>query len=291
MIYSQLWGDINTASSRLRVLNIQPHIKNYLIGSPEETPTYDMSNYKSGYKKGDVLIIQKMPLYDEMKKAQKAGCKVIYDIDDKFIQPEFIQMIKEADTVTTDTDTKKAWLLTLNKRVEVIPDSLDWDGTESKGNKNGVIGWVGYSNNSHYLNDIEIPEGMKLRLITDPKWVYQYKDQMAQSRPWSIEMVDKYLSECELSLYYMPDGDFETCKGEHKLLKSLAIGIPTFTSPIPSYVKVFREAGVGDKYIVKNKEDWKNIKNIGFDNRLRDYAMKFKAENVAKIWEDVILKV
>lgn len=275
-IYSQVWGDINTASSRLRVFNIQPHIKDYTIGSPEQ------------YGKGDVLIIQKIPIIDELRKAHKEGAKVIYDLDDKFTSKEFIEMIKEADLVTTDTDTKKEWLSTLNKRVEVIPDSLDWDGTESKGNKNGVIGWVGYSNNSHYLNDIELSKEMKLRLITDNKWLQYYKDNQAQSRPWSLEMVDKYLAECELSLYYMPEGDFENCKGEHKLLKSLAIGIPTFTSPIPAYVKVFKEAGVGEKYIVKNKEDWKNIKNIGFDSRLKEYAMRFKAEEVAKLWDKVI---
>lgn len=291
-IYSQLWGDINTASSRLRVLNIQPHIKNYLIGSPEETPTYDMSNYKSGYKKGDVLIIQKMPLYDEMKKAQKDGCKVIYDIDDDYVdKEEFKKMIDEADLVTVDTEEKKK----LIPKSIVIPDSLDWDGTiKEKYENKGIIGWTGYSNGTPYLNDIEIPEGMKLRLITDPKWVYLYKDQMAQSRPWSIEMVDKYLSECDLGIYYLPGERFDSVKGMHKLLKNFAIGLPTYTSPMPDYIKAFEEAGLGQKYIVRTQEGWSKINPIpDYDDidKMRAYALKYKPENIAKLWEKVIKDV
>lgn len=286
MIYSQTWGDINTASSRLRVFNIQPHIKDYVLGSPEDIPNYDMSNYQSGYKKGDVLIIQKLPIIDELRKAQKAGCKVIYDLDDDYLdRPEFKVMIEEADLVTVDTEEKKK----LIPNAIVIPDSLDWDGTiKEKYEHKGIIGWTGYSNGTPYLNEMKIPEGMKLRLITDNKWLQFYKDNQAQSRPWSLEMVDKYLSECDLGVYFLPGDRFDSVKGMHKLLKNWAIGLPTYTTAMPDYVKAMHEAGVGDKYIIKTGEETKDVE---FDPKLREYALKYSAENIAKLWKKTIGEV
>lgn len=286
MIYSQTWGDENTASSRLRVFNIQPHIKNYYIGSPEETASYDMSNYKSGYQKGDVLIIQKVPIIDELRKAQKDGCKVIYDIDDDYIdKPEFKVMIEEADLVTVDTEEKKK----LIPKAVVIPDSLDWDGTiKQKYEHKGIIGWTGYSNSAHYLDNLVVPEGMKLRLITKPDWVYLSKRTESQCRPWSLAMVDKYLSECDLGVYFLPKERFCDVKGMHKLLKNWAIGLPTYTTSMPDYVKAMHEAGVGDKYIIKTG---KEIKDLPFDEKLRDYAFKYKPEIIKTLWENAIQKV
>jgi hypothetical protein len=101
-------------------------------------------------------------------------------------------------------------------------------------------------------------------------------------------MVDKYLAECDLGIYYLPDREFEQCKGMHKLLKNWAIGIPTYTSPMPDYVKAMEEAGVGEKYLVKNIEDWKDIKFVPFDEKCREYAMQFEASKVAKQWQSIL---
>lgn len=278
MIYSQTIGDINTASSRLRVFNIQPHIKDYMLGSPEK------------YEKGDVLILQKTPMIDELEKAHKEGAKVIYDIDDYYWDnPQFCKMIDKADLITTDTEKKKEMLLSKwdsGKEMMVIPDCLDWDGTiKEKYEHKGIIGWTGYGNNARYINDLIIPEGMNLRLITKSDWIQYYRDIMAQSRPWSLAMVDKYLAECDLGVYYLPEGEFEQCKGMHKLLKNWAIGLPTYTTAMPDYVKAMHEAGVGDKYIIKTGEE---MKAVEFDPKLREYALKYSAENIATLWEKAI---
>jgi hypothetical protein len=242
-----------------------------VLGSPEK------------YEKGDVLILQKTPMIDELRKAHAEGAKVIYDIDDFYWnKPEFKVMVDEADLITVDTEEKAKML----KGAVVIPDSLDWDGTvKEKYEHKGIIGWTGYGNNTKYMNDLIIPEGMKLRLITKSDWLQYYKDNMAQSRPWSLAMVDKYLAECDLGVYYLPEGEFEQCKGMHKLLKNWAIGLPTYTTAMPDYVKAMHEAGVGDKYIIKTGEE---IKDVEFDQKLREYAFKYSAENIAKIWEKTI---
>lgn len=278
MIFFRPVGNQLTASSRLRVWNIQPFIPDSQIAIADK------------FKKGDVLVIQKIPDIDLLRRAKKEGAKVIYDIDDYYWQnPEYKVMLDECDHITVDTEKKKEMLKDY-KNVTVIPDSLDWDGTKKKSYGKGVIGWTGYGNNAQYLNPILSHLPFPLRLVTTSDWT-QYihgNGENIQSRPWSLEMVDKYLSDCDLGLYYLPEREFEQCKGEHKLLKNWAIGIPTYTSPMPAYVEAMQKAGVGDRYLVKNDEDWKNIKHIKFDEKLRDYALQFSAENIAKQWLPIL---
>jgi hypothetical protein len=283
MIYFLPIGDERIASSRLRVYQIQPFLEDSNIGVPDK------------YKKGDVLIIQKIPAIEELQKAKSKGVKVIYDIDDYYWDnPQFMKMIDEADLITTDTEKKKEMLLTKwnnGKEMVVIPDSLDWDGTIKEiYEHNGIIGWTGYGNNSVYLKDIKESLPFSLRLITSPDWHNYLPDPECkiQMRPWSLDMVDKYLAECDLGIYYLPKGDFETCKGEHKLLKNWAIGLPTYTSRMPAYVEAMKEAGLGEKYLV---DDWSKLKDISTKEdikKMKEYALKFQPEEVAKLWKKLL---
>lgn len=275
-VYFLPWGNEKMASSRLRVFNIGQFIPNSYVGCPEK------------YEPGDVLIIQKTPDREEMKKAQSQGAKVIYDIDDHYWdKSEFRLMVHDADLITVDTEEKKKFL----PGAVVIPDSLDWDGEfRTKQPNNGIVGWTGYGNNAHYLKDVKLPEPYRLRLITSPDWHKYLPDPEAkvQCRPWSLEMVDHYLRECELTIYNLPKEEFEQVKGMHKLLKSWANKVPCYTSRMPDYVKAMTEAGVGEKYLV---DDWSKLKNIGFDEKCFEYAMKYKAENIAPLWIEAIRKV
>jgi hypothetical protein len=289
MIYYIPFGNENTASSRLRVFKPGQHIQDAFVGVPEK------------YQKGDVLIIQKTPQREEMKKAQAEGAKVIYDIDDYYWDKndwqsnpqEFRSMIKNADLITVDTEEKKKMLGFVGKKSRlavVIPDCLDWDGEfRTEQPKNGIIGWTGYGNSGVYLDKVrkDLPREYTLRLITSADWPKYVKaeGEEVQSRPWSLDMVDHYLRECEFTIYPLPDEDFTKCKGMHKLLKSWANKIPCYTSPMPDYVKAMEEAGVGTKYLV---EDWSKLKNIGFDEKCYEYAMRYSSDKVAQLWVDCI---
>jgi len=276
MIYYLPIGNENTASSRLRVWNIQPFIKDSAIGLPEN------------YRKGDLLIIQKTLNIDELRKAKTQGAKVIYDIDDRYYTDKrYMEMINSADLVTVDTDEKKKELIDS----VVIPDSLDWDGTIKEDYEdNGILGWTGFGNNSQYMNGLEIPEDMNLRLVTSSDWGSYYTKE-AQSRPWSLAMVDKYLAECDLGVHFLPKRRFEDVKGMHKLLKNWAIGLPTYTSAMPDYIKAMKEAGLGKKYLITEGSQIKPTHNKSDINKARKYALKFKAERIAEQWKNVINKV
>jgi hypothetical protein len=271
-------GNLNTASSRLRVWNIQPFIEKSVVGIADE------------YRKGDTLVIQKVPDINELRKAKSQGAKVIYDIDDCYWKEnhvfenwkDYLQMIKECDLLTVDTNEKKEMLKNIKEAV-VIPDSLDWDGiTRETELKNGIACWTSYGNNAGYLDGIKIP--YKLKLITTPDYK-NYFSGNCEFIEWDLETVDKNIRESELMVIRLPDNDFANCKGMHKLIKSWANGVPCYTSPMPDYVRAMKEAGVGEKYLVKNKEDWKNIKVVDFDERCRKYALKYEAKEIAKQWK------
>lgn len=270
------WGDERQASSRLRVYKPGAHLSDSFIGNPGETE----------YRKGDVLIIQKRPYFEELTKAKEQGAKVIYDIDDRYDTPEFRQMIDNADLVTVDTEEKKKWI----PKAVVIPDCLDWDGEyRTEQPQNDIIGWTGYGNGTVYLAQIKdkIPKRFTLRLITSPDWPKYIEDKEAriQTRPWSLDMVDQYLRECEFTIYPLDESEFATCKGMHKLLKSWANKIPCYTSPMPDYVKAMEEAGVGDRYIVT---DWSKLENGGFDEQCYRYAMRYTSDRIAELWANTI---
>lgn len=272
MTYFLPLGDNQTASSRLRVYLIAPYL-NATIGCPDR------------YEKGDVLIIQKVHAPDELRKAKSQGAKVIFDIDDPYLYKHTYQsMAEKADLVTVDTEARKAYAEQYtNKPVVVVPDALDWDGvTRGYDVKNGIAGWTGYGNNAAFLEGMVFP--YKLRLISTVDCGKFYSGDFEFSQ-WDLDTVDEEIRQCEFMINRLPLNETTAQKGMHKLLKSWANGVPCYTSRIPDYVKAMEEAGVGEKYLV---DDWANMKNEGFDERCRSYAMKYRAEDVAKKWKEVI---
>jgi len=274
MIYYLPWGDKKIASSRLRVYNIAPYL-DASFDLPEE------------YQKDDVLIIQKTPNYAELKRAKSQGAKVIYDIDDWYDQPAYKRMMEEADLVTVDTEYK----LKLVPNAEVIPDSLDWSGLiKINYSKGKLMGWTGYGNNAHYLNKIVIPlkkQGFKLRLITTKDYI-NYFAGVCEFRQWSLQSVDKELTECDYGVYCLKNDDFSQSKGMHKLLKNWAIGLPTYVTPIPDYVRAVKEAGVNENCLVK---DWEHLKPIKFEPQMREYALEYLPIKIAELWKKAISKL
>lgn len=272
MIYFLPLGGLETASSRLRVHLIAPHI-GAQVGVPDH------------YEKGDVLIIQKVHDPNELRKARSQGAKIVFDIDDSyFYRRAYASMVEMADVVTVDTETRKFCARNYTESpVFVIPDALDWDGiTRGYEEKNGIAGWTGYGNNAEFLEGMIIPYKLRLISTLDCGEYYTGDFEFAE---WKLETVDEEIRQCELMINRLPLNETTAQKGMHKLLKSWANGVPCYTSRIPDYIKAMQEAGVGEKYLV---DDWANLKNIGFDKRCFEYAMRYRAEEISKKWLDII---
>jgi len=270
-VYFIPWGAKNIASSRLRVFNVVPYMKDAIIGTPDS------------YKSGDVLIIQKALRRDEMAKAQAQGAKVIYDIDDNYMDKrDFVEMCENADLVTVGSSYFHRYF----PDAPVIDDSLDWDGTKKRDyTPSKLVGWHGYGN-LNYIQAVA-PEfekqGYKIRSIVGGEYMGHYTQY--DVKEWQLDTIDKHLSECDLVAIYLPDDDFSQAKGMNKLIKSWAIGLPCYFSYMPEYDRVVRESGMTG-FMVRNWDMHDFSKP--WVPEMRKYAMKFHPKHIAKQWEDAI---
>lgn len=267
------WGDENTASSRLRVYNVVPHIKNAVIGVPDK------------YEKGDVLIIQKALRHDELERAQAVGVPVIYDIDDNYLdKPDFVRMSEDADMVTVGSSFYHRYY----PDAPVIDDSLDWDGTKKEDyTPKNLIGWHGYGNYA-FINGIAgfiERRGYKIRTIVGKDFVPEYG--RYDVRQWSRETVDKDLAECDMCVIPLPPDfdDFTQSKGMNKLVKAWAIGLPCYFSYMPEYDRVVQESGMRG-FMVRNWDT--HDLSLPWTPKMREYALTFSPERIAKQWTDAI---
>lgn len=265
------WGSLDIASSRLRVHNVVPFMKNATIGVPDE------------YKKGDVLIIQKALRHDELERAQKAGVPVIYDIDDNYMdKADFVRMSEDADMVTVGSSFFHRYY----PEAPVIDDSLDWDGTKKEnytGGKKAV--WHGYGNYS-YINGIApalMGRGYDIRTIVGKEFIPSYGKY--EVREWNRTTIDKDIAECDVGVIYLPEDDFSQSKGMNKLIKFWAIGLPAYFSYMPEYDRVIRESGIKG-FMVRNWDTHDLSKP--WVPAMREYALRFSPENIAKQWEAAI---
>lgn len=271
MIYFLPWSDQNTASSRLRVFNVLPHM-NASLDLPQK------------YEKGDVLIIQKALRPDEMAKAQRQGAKVIYDIDDNFLdQRGFVEMAENADLVTVGSSYFHRWF----PDAPVIDDSLDWDGTKKKKEKTNLVGWHGYGNNA-YINAVAPTlekKGYKIRTIVCKEYMPQYETDGYEVKEWNLKTIDKNLAECDFHAFFLGDDDFSQAKGMNKLIKAWAIGVPAFVTYTPEYDRVFRESGITG-FMVR---DWATHDfTKPWVPAMREYALQFTGKKIAEQWMKAI---
>lgn len=265
------WGGTDIASSRLRVHNVIPHIKNASFNLPQE------------YKKGDVLIIQKALRPDEMKKAQSQGAKVVYDIDDNYMdKADFVNMSENADMVTVGSSFFHRYY----PEAPVIDDSLDWDGTiKTDYSKSNMVGWHGYGNYNFISGIAPVFEqkGMIVRTIVGKEYMNHYN--RYDVKEWKRETVDKDLAECDFGVIYLPEDDFSQSKGMNKLIKGWAIGLPMFFSYLPEYDRVINESGIRG-FMTRNWDRQDYTKK--WVPEMREYALKFTPKRIAQQWMDAI---
>ncbi len=260
MIYFLPWGDKNTASSRLRVYNVLPVIKDAVVGVPKK------------YKKGDILIIQKAVAPRELEKAKKQGAKVIYDIDDNYLdKTDFAEMCRKADLVTVGSHYFHKWF----PDAPVIDDTLDWDGTKHNAKQKGkLIAWHGYGD-QNYLSGFAhafLQRGYSIRAIVAERYMSYY--QQYDVKKWELETIDKNLAEADLCAFFLPDdNDFTQSKGMNKLIKAWAIGIPCFVSYTPEYDRVMKESG--QRGFIVGSDGWgRHDFTKPWTSAMRDYAFQ-----------------
>lgn len=275
MLYIIPWRkNKQVASCRLRVFSILPLLDlDYSFTLPKQ------------YHKDDILFIQKVTNLKELKRAKSFGIKVVFDIDDMYLnKPLYKEMIESADIITVATEEMKSRFL---PNSVVIPNCLDWSGFKKKeGSQKNLLSWTSYGNNARFLNvayDKLNRQGYKILAITSPDYKNYFSKQVEYVE-WSLDTIDQNLSKAEAGLICLPNNDFCVVKSMHKLLKYWAIGMPCYATLMPDYVKAVNESGASQNCLVS---DWDNLKDIEWSESLREYALQYTPVNIAPLWKKV----
>lgn len=274
-----------TASSRLRVYKVAEALRR--LGD-----TVDIKISYADVKRGDydLIVVQKrQDFHRKMTRWIGNGIPVVFDFDDL------------TDAVPTHT------LLTAGSKVLqekhpssiYIPDCLDISSDYAPKVKHedklSRICWFGLACNLYHAEPVYkacCELGMKLVIITDvdgqheyPRWEY------AEYVEWELDTVDQNITGCDLvACPYIFSGrwdrDWIQAKGENRLLKAWALGMPVVGASIPSY----REHGL--KYVAETKQEWVDVLSALRDKKLREkdaesgrlIAVDRLADSVVKEW-------
>lgn len=192
-------------------------------------------------------------------------------------------------------------------RVEVIPNTVDVSKYPLRKHRDRppVIGWAGST--AHRSGDLEIliepyKQFPKARFHHTghfsqyPSFAEKTKIKESQLTVFPMFAPHEYPHSLAFDIGVIPLADiaFNEAKSNIKGLEYAAAGIPFIASPLPEYVSLAEEHGIGR--LAKTTKDWvREIKALqDFDMRLEEAARQRKAvtafdvKSQAKAWDELI---
>jgi len=282
------FGQKTTASSRLRVYKIAEVLRR--LGDIVDIKISYADVGKGDY---DLIVVQKRQDFSrEMNRWLGNGIPVVFDIDDPTdrIPPHTMLTVGSKE---------------LQKRHEnsvYIPDCLDlpFDYSPKVGHRAELkkVCWFGLACNLYNAKPVYnacCELGMELVVVTDLYGKHEYPEwEHATYIEWELDTVDEVITRCDLvACPYIFSGkwnaDWIQAKGENRLLKAWALGMPVIGTPIPSYVEH------GLRYPAMTEPEWVDALSALKDRNLRKQdaergrlvASERVADNVARKWKEV----
>lgn len=169
--------------------------------------------------------------------------------------------IKHASLVVAGNQYLAAWARAHNRRVKIIPTTID---TELYLPRHGAqkepvcIGWSGSKTTSPnlrplwpVLRDLQREYGVRFRFIGDE--ALSIPDVSTEVLPWQEESEVQELQEIDIGLMPLPATDWACGKCGLKALQYMALEIPTVMSPVGVNVEI---AAGGAAVLAGPPEDW-----------------------------------
>jgi len=144
-----------------------------------------------------------------------------------------------------------------NANVAVVPTAVDCTRLKPRANvmrPATVIGWIGTSSNSRYLEWIEPAlaqvlrnhPAVRLRIVSDEKPnLRRLPSEQVQFVPWTETLEADAIRQFDVGLMPLTDGDWERGKCSYKMLQYMASGIPVVVSPVGMNAEVLALGNVG----------------------------------------------
>lgn len=283
-------GGKNDPSSRFRVRQLIPYLKNYGIYIDEfisPVNKYPPANRFLRPFWGAAILPMRIPqlikgrfydvtllqreLVSTLYSLERLTCKPrVLDVDDAIFlhrDGQFIKKItKVSDLIICGNDYLADNFSNWHANVKVLPTSVDTNIFYPKPKTNitqPIIGWIGTSSNMRYLKKIEIPLArvlklypqVLLRIVTDrfPDLPLLPSNQI-DFIPWTSGSEVDLINSFSIGIMPLSNGDWERGKCSFKMLQYMACAIPVIVSPVGMNIDVLRMGDIG--LAAESDDDW-----------------------------------
>ena len=264
----------------------------------------------------DVVFIQKNLLPNCVQDSIKLLNKnIVYDFDDAIYVSSRVEsstdnyihkrkrlehIIRISKYIVLENSYTKEFASRFNKNILMITGPIDckrYFPIRKQENKNIVIGWIGSSPTTIYLESLinvfkkisgKYPEVI-FELIGVPNLTV--KGVNVKIKKWSLDTEVKDLQNFDIGIMPLPDDEWTRGKGGYKLLQYMAVGIPCVASPVGINREIICDGING--FLADSESEWEQKLSVLIENRQLRLSMGCEGRNtvVNKYSFDVSLPI
>lgn len=287
-----IYQDDSLPSSRIRVLNLIPEVKNYgiiptVIRGPK-TLHEKLEIFKM-LKQFDIIYIQKKLFTPyEVWLYRKNAKRLVFDFDDAIYYRDdahgasesrtrhlkFRYLLKNVDLVVAGNRVLSDYARQFNDNVTIIPSAVETRNIPVKDYQTlsgvTVIGWIGGKGNLHHL-EMLLP--VLQRLSKDYKIQLNIVSNDTISAPgvdicfipWSLETQEKEIALFDIGIMPLPNNKWTEGKCGYKALQYMAAAVP----PVCSDVGINREIVENGKegFVVSSQDEFYKALSAFINNK------------------------
>lgn len=212
-------------------------------------------------------------------------------------------VVRRASLVLAGNEHLRDWASTLNRRVRVVPTTIDTDlyrPAPPQAGRSLCIGWSGSMSTIEHLrllepvlSSVQAEHGVRIRVIGDE--TYRVPGAEVESLPWREATELEDLRRIDIGVMPLPDDEWARGKCGLKALQYMALGIPTVMSPVGVNRRIARD---GAALLATTEDEWRQalgrlIVNpelraaIGRAGRRR-VQQEYSVDAVLPVWESAL---
>jgi len=263
-------------SSRVRVLNLLPHLKGLefkVVPYPQKI--WERFKVFKSLRNFDLVFLQKkMPTVFESFLLRKCSKTLVFDFDDAIYvrhdgkdsftrKARFESIVKRSDLVIAGNRILAEEARKYNQNVAILPSAVKVPDISLKNyaikNERFIIGWIGTAINLPHLKIVELvlkklseEFPLELRIISSKS--IKMEDINTTFIPWSLETQEEEISKFDIGIMPLPDNPYTRGKCGYKALQYMACCIPPVVSDVGVNSEIVRH-GV-DGFVAKDQEDF-----------------------------------
>jgi glycosyltransferase involved in cell wall biosynthesis len=233
----------------------------------------------------DVIFVQRLFIGEPLLKRIARKSRLIFDFDDAIYLDsknnttyrKAENMVRFAHQVVISTPWLNVFCLSCGKNAEVIPTPVETDlilPFIKNNNKKPVIGWIGSTWTTSYLQIIE-PVLQQISKETDFEFLtvgakpgFTIEGVNHKNLKWEFGIEAEALTKIDIGIMPLPNEDYARAKGGYKLYLYMAAGIPCVASPVGVNNTIVNEGRNG--FLPKSENEWvEALKLLLHDSNLR----------------------